>query len=215
MLIYICVLRRINAMGGLAAIVISHPHYYTTHLEWAEAFDCPVYLSWEDKDWLNRLETQEGKARKFIKGATEEIEIRGQPTGVKAIKLGGHFPGSLVCLAFKRLLVADTLVTTPSGTGDWTKGPEGPKGKRPPWLNSFSFMWSIPNMIPLGPDEIVGMWNVLKEHEFESSHGAFLGLDVRDGAGGDEKAVKQRLLESMQIQVSYMGWKEHAFLSVV
>ena len=207
------ILHRINSIGGLSAIVISHPHYYTTHLEWAETFDCPVYLSWEDKEWLNRLDRL-GRARTFIESTSEEIEIRGKATGVKALKLGGHFPGSLVCLAFNRLLVADTLVTTPAGLGDWTKGPEGKEGKRPAGLNSFSFMWSIPNMIPLSPDEIVAMWNVLKEHNFESTHGAFVGLDVRDGEGGSEKGVKQRVLDSMQIQVSYMGWKEHAFLNI-
>lgn len=105
---------RIHSMGGLAAIVISHPHYYSTHLEWAETFDCPVYLSWEDKEWLNRLDPP-GKARTFVEGTEEEIEVRGEKTGVKALKLGGHFHGSLVCLAHGRLLVADTLVTTPSG----------------------------------------------------------------------------------------------------
>lgn len=107
-------IERINGMGGLAAIVISHPHYYSTHLEWAEVFDCPVYLSWEDKEWLNRLDRL-GKARTFIEGVEEDIEVRGEKTGVKVLKLGGHFPGSLVCLAHKRLLIADTLVTTPSG----------------------------------------------------------------------------------------------------
>jgi glyoxylase-like metal-dependent hydrolase (beta-lactamase superfamily II) len=105
---------RINGMGGLAAIVISHPHYYSTHLEWAETFDCPVYLSWEDKEWLNRLDRL-GKARTFVEGKEEEIEVRGEKTGVKILKLGGHFPGSLVLLAFGHLLIADTLVTTPSG----------------------------------------------------------------------------------------------------
>lgn len=32
---------------------------------------------------------------------------------VKAIKVGGHFPGSLVLLWEKKLFVADSLVTTP------------------------------------------------------------------------------------------------------
>jgi hypothetical protein len=130
----------INAMGGLDAIVISHPHYYTTHLEWAEAFDCPVYLSWEDKEWLNRLDRL-GKARTFIEGKEEDIEVRGEKTGVKALKLGGHFPGSLVCLAYGKLLIADTLVTTPSGMGDWSKGPDNGKGGRPIGMTSFAFMW--------------------------------------------------------------------------
>ncbi len=129
-----------------------------------------------------------------------------------ALKPGGHFPGSLVCLAYGRLLVADTLVTTPSGMGDWSKGPDGGKGGRPGGMNSFSFMWSIPNMIPLSPEEIVGMWNVLKRHKFGSTHGAFVGTEVRDGHGGSETGVKKRVLESMQIQVTRMGWPDHAFL---
>lgn len=201
----------INGMGGLAAIVISHPHYYTTHLDWADTFDCPVYLSWEDKEWLNRLDRL-GKARTFIEGSQEEIEVRGEKTGVKALKLGGHFPGSLVCLAFGKLLVADTLMTTPSGMGDWSSGSDPVKGVRPRGMNSFAFMWSIPNMIPLSPEEISKMWNVLKNHEFESTHGAFVGTDVRDGGGGSGAGVKQRVLESMQIQVWRMGWRNHALL---
>ncbi|OOF95083.1 hypothetical protein ASPCADRAFT_5669 [Aspergillus carbonarius ITEM 5010] len=46
----------INALGGISAIIISHPHYYNTHLVWAEAFDCPVYLSAEDREWVMRTE---------------------------------------------------------------------------------------------------------------------------------------------------------------
>jgi hypothetical protein len=201
----------INGLGGLAAIVISHPHYYSTHLEWAETFDCPVYLSWEDKQWLNRLDRL-GRRRTFIEGTEEEIEVRGEKTGVKALKLGGHFPGSLVVLAYGRLLVADTLVTTPAGLGDWSKGPDGSENGRPAGMNSFSFMWSIPNMIPLSPEEIGGMWKVLRSYEFSSTHGAFVGTEVRDRGGGSKTLVKKRVLESMQIQVKQMGWVDHAFM---
>lgn len=67
--------------------------------------------------WLNRMDPL-GKARTFIEGTEEEIEVRGEKTGVKALKLGGHFPGSLCVLAYGRLLVADTLVTIPAGLGD-------------------------------------------------------------------------------------------------
>lgn len=134
-------------------------------------------------------------------------------TGVKALKLGGHFPGSLVCLAHNRLLVADTLVTTPSGLGDWGKGPHATK--RAEGMNSYAFMWSIPNMIPLSPEEIVGMWSVLKKYDFASTHGAFVNTEVEDGRGGSASTVKQRVLESMQIQVRRMGWSQHAFLDEV
>lgn len=67
-------------------------------------------------------------------------------------------------------------------------------------------------MIPLSPEEIVGMWDVLKGYEFSSTHGAFVGTEVKDGGGGSEKGVKKRVLESMQIQVRYMGYKDHVFL---
>ena len=75
----------IREKGRLEAIVISHPHYYTTHLEWAREFGCPVYLAREDEGWCQRPDTQ--GLRKFIDGTTEEIV-----PGVTAIKTGGHFP---------------------------------------------------------------------------------------------------------------------------
>jgi len=96
--------------------------------------------------------------------------------------------------------------------GDWSKGPDGGKGGRPEGMSSFAFMWSIPNMIPLSPEEVSGMWNLLKRHKFTSTHGAFVGTEISDGGGGGKTSVKERVLESMKIQVQRMGWKDHAFL---
>ena len=42
----------IKGLGGLKAIAISHPHFYTTMDEWARAFDCPIHLNAADKDWI-------------------------------------------------------------------------------------------------------------------------------------------------------------------
>lgn len=69
----------IKAKGGLKAIVISHPHYYSTHLDWAKTFECPVYFSAEDKEWISRKDDEE--RRKFVTGVTEEVV-----DGVTAIK---------------------------------------------------------------------------------------------------------------------------------
>ncbi len=44
----------IKGLGGLKAIAISHPHFYTTMVEWAHAFNCPVHLNAADKDWIMR-----------------------------------------------------------------------------------------------------------------------------------------------------------------
>lgn len=77
----------IKSRGGLKAIAISHPHFYSTHLEWAREFDCPVYLAEEDQEWINR-EDEDGH-RRLVSGLALEIL-----PGVNIVKLGGHFPGS-------------------------------------------------------------------------------------------------------------------------
>lgn len=61
-------------------------------------------------------------------------------------------------------------------------------------------------MIPLPPSELYKMWQVLKTLEFESTHAAFVGTEVRD------KNLKARVLESMKIQARGEGYEDHAIL---
>jgi hypothetical protein len=138
----------INEKGGLKAIVISHPHFYTTHLEWAKIFKCPVYVSSDDAEWLNR-EDKDG-VRKWIKGVKEIEEVGGD---VKAIQCGGHFDGSLVLLWEKKLFIADTIMSVPvreNVLAFWgvilTNVQSGFYHKdRLPGTVSYSFQWSYPN----------------------------------------------------------------------
>lgn len=183
-------LQWIHSKGGLQAIVISHPHYYTTHLDWAKAFDCPVIVAKDDEEWINRKDT-EGR-RRLMEGTAEEII-----SGVTAAKPGGHFPGSLVLHWDRKLFIADTFVTTPSAY--YHKN-------RLPGTTSYAFMWSIPNMIPLPPSELHKMWQVIKKLGFESTHAAFVGTEIRD------KDLKGRVLESMKIQARNEGYEDHAIL---
>jgi hypothetical protein len=45
--------RVVEAQGGLSAIAISHPHYYTTMVEWSRAFGgVPIYLHADERDWV-------------------------------------------------------------------------------------------------------------------------------------------------------------------
>jgi len=85
--------------------VISHPHFYTTHLEWARIFQCPVYTSKADEEWLNRKDVY--GLRKFIEGTTPIID------GVTAIHAGGHFDGSLILHWDKKIFIADTMMSVP------------------------------------------------------------------------------------------------------
>lgn len=74
---------------------------------WAKVFNCPVYLATEDKFWLCREAT--AGERTFITGGSQEIV-----PGVTAVKVGGHFPGSMVLHWENMLFIADSLVTVPA-----------------------------------------------------------------------------------------------------
>ena len=62
-------------------------------------------------------------------------------------------------------------------------------------------------MIPLPPSAIQAMWNNIKAYEFDTTHGGFAEMDVRD------KDLKKRLLDSMKIQIRGSGWSDHPLLS--
>src|SRR3954454_5327981 len=60
----------IRNAGGLSAIAISHPHYYTSMLEWSRAFGgIPIYLHADDRQWAMR----HGSELVFWEGETKQI----------------------------------------------------------------------------------------------------------------------------------------------
>ncbi len=43
-------IEQVSRLGGLAAIAISHPHFYASNVTWSRAFgDCPVYIHAADR----------------------------------------------------------------------------------------------------------------------------------------------------------------------
>lgn len=92
--------------------------------EWAGAFDAPVYLHANDREWVMR----DSPMLHFWQGDTLDIF-----PAVTLLRLGGHFAGGTV-LHWQEgggvLLAGDILQVTP--------------GK-----DAVSFMWSYPNMLPL------------------------------------------------------------------
>ena len=61
-------------------------------------------------------------------------------------------------------------------------------------------------MIGLHPDAIHTIWKRIKPFEFDTSHGAFMSMNVRDSR------LKERLLESAKIAVKAIGWGDHALM---
>ena len=150
----------VGAMGGLAGIAISHPHYYTVMQDWAAAFDAPVWLHAADREWVMRPDP----AIRFWEGDALEIA-----PGATLLRLGGHFAGGTVmhwapgAAGAGVLLAGDILQVTPGA-------------------HRVSFMWSYPNMLPLPAAAIRRIVDGLAPWRYDRLYGAFAGQDVRAGA---------------------------------
>ncbi len=126
----------IQARGGLAAIAISHPHFYTTMVDWSHAFGgVPIYLHTSNQTWVMRSDP----VIRFLEGESA-TPLPDQPN-LRVFRLGGHFPGSAVLHWPQAEECAGALFT-----GDTIKITADPR-----WV---TFMYSYPNDIPLGPSAI-------------------------------------------------------------
>ncbi|HZC31245.1 MAG TPA: hypothetical protein VE261_06965 [Gaiellaceae bacterium] len=144
----------VERRGGLAGIAISHPHYYASMVEWADRFDCPIYLHHEDAAWVMRPTPM----IEHWHGDTKDLG-----DGLTLVHCGGHFRGSQVLHVGDALLSGDTVQIIPDR--DWV-----------------SFMYSYPNLIPLGEAAIRRIVDALEPFDFERIVGAWWGRVVpRDG----------------------------------
>jgi glyoxylase-like metal-dependent hydrolase (beta-lactamase superfamily II) len=151
----------LNGMGGISAIAISHPHYYTTMVEWSRAFGgVPIHLHADDRAWVMRPDP----AVQFWEGNTKPIG-----RGLTLIRLGGHFAGGTVLHwadwqdGRGVLLSGDILQVVPS--------------------RHVSFMWSYPNLIPLSAAVVQRMAAILEPFAFDAVYGAFSGRGQIDENG--------------------------------
>lgn len=121
-------LAAIAAKGGIKAMAISHPHFYSTMVDWSRALGgVPIYLHEDNRDYVMRPDP----AIEYWSGETREIA-----PGVTLIRTGGHFTGSTVLHwaagAEGRgvLMTGDSIMVVPDTR----------------WV---SFMYSFPNLVPL------------------------------------------------------------------
>jgi hypothetical protein len=142
----------IKALGGVKAIALSHPHYYSTIVEWSRAFDnAPIYVHALDRPWIVRPD----RSIVLWEGETEPIL-----DGLTIIHCGGHFDGSAV-LHWRDgaegrgvLLTGDTIdIVTDT--------------------RYVTFMYSYPNQIPLSPSKIRGIVRAVEPFEFDRLYEAF------------------------------------------
>lgn len=160
----------IQDRGGLTAIAISHPHYYTTMVEWSRALqNVPVYLHAADRQWVVR----EDECLHFWDGEQKRLN-----DGITLIRCGGHFEGG-------------TVLHWPAGAGGKGLLLSGDIIQVVPDRRWVSFMRSYPNLIPLGPGAIRRIVASVEPFEFENIYGAFHPMELI----GDGKAAVRRSAE--------------------
>src|SRR6202020_275110 len=117
---------RINELGGISAICMSHPHFYAANVEFADAFGARIFIPRADEQWVQRSSPR-------IELFDDEAEL---VPGVTLARIGGHFDGAAVLYwpggsdGRGALLTGDTITVVPDR--EWV-----------------SFMYSYPNLIPL------------------------------------------------------------------
>ena len=147
----------IQALGGVSAIAISHPHYYSSMIEWSRALgDVPVYLHAADGDWIMRPHA----AIVFWHGETHELA-----PGLTLIRCGGHFPGGTVL----------HWAGGAGGQGALLTGDVIQVGQD---RRTVSFMYSFPNYIPVNADTVRRIVSALEPYQFDQIYGAWFGQNI-------------------------------------
>ena len=152
---------RVKAAGGVRAMAISHPHFFSAIAEWSEALDnAPIYLHEELRPYVMRPSPN----IRYWSGETQDL---GQ--GVTLIRCGGHFSGSTVLHwaggagGEGALFTGDTIMVVAD----------------PRWM---SFMRSFPNLIPLNRRAVERIVAAVEPYAFDQMYSAWWGAVASEDA---------------------------------
>src|SRR5213596_2487674 len=174
------IIAEVNARGGICAIAISHPHFYSSMIEWAECFDARIFLHAADREWVMRkslrIQFWEGSALSLWDGLT-------------LINGGGHFEGGTVL--------------------HWPAASRGPGSKGALLTGDIitvvqdrryvSFMRSYPNLIPLGPPAIRRIVERIEPFSFEQIYGGWWKTNVLSDAKNAVARSAERYLRAISV----------------
>jgi hypothetical protein len=170
----------INARGGIRAIAISHPHFYTTMVDWAERFDAQIFLHTADRKWVMRP-ADAGSRIQFWEGRTLSLW-----DGLTLINCGGHFEGGTVLhwpagANGKGALLTGDIITVVQDR------------------RYVSFMRSYPNLIPLGAAAIHRILERIEPFSFEQIYGGWWKANVLAGAKAAVVRSAERYLRAIGV----------------
>jgi hypothetical protein len=163
----------LRALGGISAIAISHPHYYSSMVEWSRAFGgVPIYLHANDRQWVMRPDD----AIVFWDGDTERLS-----DGLTLIRCGGHFAGG-------------TVLHWPGGADGRGALLSGDIIQVVPDRRHVSFMYSYPNYIPLPASAVERIVQAVEPFAYDRIYGAFWDMVIdRDGKAAVAESAQRYL----------------------
>ncbi len=167
--------RRIFDLGGIDAIVMSHPHFYGAHVDIADAFDARVLIPRADQQWIQRPSPR-------IDFFDDDVE---PVPGLTLARIGGHFDGAAVLHwpagsdGRGALLTGDTITVVQDRS----------------WV---SFMWSYPNLIPLDETTVLNIAARVQRFRFDRVYGGWWGRVVVDDGAAAIRRSADRYVARMQ-----------------
>ena len=165
----------VKARGGIRAIAISHPHFYSSMVEWAERFDAQIFLHAKDRQWAMRQ--------------SPRIQFWDETTlplwdGLTLINCGGHFEGGTVLhwpagASGKGALLTGDIITVVQDR------------------RYVSVMRSYPNLIPLGPAAIRCITDAIEPFSFDQIYGGWWKANVLSDAKAAVARSAERYLSAI------------------
>ena len=166
----------VRKMGGLAAIAVSHPHYYSSMVEWSRAFGgVPIYLHSADRQWVMRPDP----AIEFWDGDTKDLHDE-----MTLVRCGGHFEGGTVLHwpagadGEGALLVGDILQVCMD-------------------RRHVSFMYSYPNYLPLPAEAVRRAVATVEPYAFGRIYGFMFDLAIERDAKAAVARSAERYLRAI------------------
>ncbi len=169
----------VRERGGLAAIAISHPHFYSNMADWSREFDAPVWLPLLDRAWRMRADFE----------INDWSDLAEPLPGVTLLEVGGHFAGSAVLHWSDGdggegvLMTGDTIYVV--------------QDRR--WV---SFMRSYPNLIPLPAADVVRITDKVARYRYRRLYGGWWPTVVADEAAEAVQRSAARYLRALSEGVS-------------
>jgi hypothetical protein len=166
---------QLDELGGIAVICISHPHFYGSYVEFADAFDARVLIARADSGWIRRPSPR-----------VELFDDEAVPVpGLTVARIGGHFDGAAVlhwpagAAGRGALLTGDTVQVVPA------------RG----WA---SFMWSYPNHIPLDEETVRDIAQRVGRFQFDRVYGGWWGRVIVDDGAAAVRRSADRYVERLR-----------------